>query len=71
MTTLCRFCPPEDGPNKAVTTITTADGHDLPACVTCYKEYQEQAYDNWCAEQDEERDMRDSNLDAVRELGFL
>lgn len=65
--TLCKFC--REIPNETVTTITIAGGKDLPACVPCYKEYQEQAYNDWLADQPEDdRDMRDSSIDVVREL---
>lgn len=70
MTTLCRFC--REIPNEATRLIVTADKHSLPSCDDCGNEWCEQEYNNWLAYQDQdERDMRDSNLDAVRELGFL
>lgn len=71
MTTLCRFC--REIPNEATQMVLAPAGDaTLPVCDDCLVELNEQAYNNWLAYQDQdERDMRDSNLDVVRELGFL
>lgn len=59
--TLCRFCRSEDGPNEATTYI-----NGTPVCFDCKTAYLEQAYNDWLAEQDDDRDMRDSSLDIPR-----
>lgn len=75
MTTLCRFCRGEDGPNEATTEINNpANGRPLPACKDCasewseqrcqdyqaYKQdYEDQLYQDWLAEQGPDEDMSD------------
>lgn len=60
MTTLCRFCRGEDGPNEATQMVLTPAGDaTLPVCDACLVELEEQAYNDWLAGHGPDEDMSD------------
>ena len=48
--TLCGFCPPNNRPNIANTTIQVASGHEYPICTDCLMDFHESLYNEWLSQ---------------------